>query len=41
MTVLSNLKIIVDETPQGNPTGEIYAKVLESAADIGGPINPL
>jgi adenylate cyclase len=36
LAVLSNLKIIVSETPQGNPSGDIYGKVLESVVDTPG-----
>ena len=36
LAVLSNLKIIVSETPRGNPAGEIYGKVLESLAETPG-----
>jgi PAS domain S-box-containing protein len=36
LAVLSNLKITVTETPQGNPAGDIYGKVLESAAESPG-----
>ena len=36
LAVLSNLKITVSETPQGNPAGDIYGKVLESVADTPG-----
>ncbi len=33
---LSNLRITVGESPQGNPAGDIYGKVLESVADTSG-----
>jgi adenylate cyclase len=33
---LSNLKITVGETPLGNPSGEIYGKILESVAGAPG-----
>jgi PAS domain S-box-containing protein len=36
LAVLSNLKITVSESPQGNPAGDIYGKVLESVADTPG-----
>jgi len=36
LAVLSNLKIIVSRTPQGNPAGEIYGKVLESVVEAPG-----
>ena len=36
LVVLSNLKIIVSAIPQGNPAGEIYAKVLQSVAGAPG-----
>ena len=36
LAVLSDLKIIVSETPRGNPAGEIYGKVLESVAETPG-----
>jgi PAS domain S-box-containing protein len=36
LAVLSNLKITVSETPQGNPAGDIYGKVLESVAETPG-----
>jgi adenylate cyclase len=38
LTVLSNLKIIVSESPKGNPGGEIYGKVLESVAGTPGRV---
>jgi hypothetical protein len=36
LAALSNLKITVSETLQGNPAGDIYGKVLESAAETPG-----
>jgi len=36
LAVLSNLRITVGETPQGNPAGEIYGKVLQSGAETAG-----
>ncbi len=36
LAVRSNLKITVSETPQGNPSGDIYGKVLESVAETPG-----
>lgn len=36
LALLSNLKIIVAATPQDNPAGEIYGKVLDSAAETPG-----
>jgi hypothetical protein len=36
LTPLSNLKITVAASPQNNPTGDIYGKVLASVADTPG-----
>ena len=36
LAVRSNLKITVSETPQGNPSGDIYGKVLESVTETPG-----
>jgi hypothetical protein len=36
LAVLSNLKITGTETPQGNPAGDIYGKVLEEVAEAPG-----
>jgi hypothetical protein len=29
---LSNLKVVVDASPRGNPDGEIYGKVVDTVA---------
>jgi len=36
--VLSDLRVTVTATSHGNPTGEIYGKVVESVAEAHGDI---
>jgi adenylate cyclase len=38
LAVLSNLRVTVAATSHGNPTGEIYGKVVESVAEAPGDI---